>query len=528
MSFAQMVLFMKPSFPKANKRGLRIISVGHWSRASARWYRGESLPVLPASVAFPLYRPLARERIAIIVFIAFLGAFYFSTLREGQLWGDDFAMYIMQARNISQGDWSAPSGYVYNPHFPHVGPPAYPPLFPLMLSPLYKIWGLNLTPMKIEVVLFFLAGLYLTFEFLSRQAPFLYAGAIVVLLGLSPYFWEFKESVVSDLPFFFFSFLTLCVLSACDQDGWKSSAAASAAAGCVYLCFATRAAGVVFIPCLLLSSIPRPGETRRKAQFATAAAVLLIGFHSFVFRSLNGYVVQLGGPWSGLYRNLVSYSWALRHRLFGLGSDVFSWGFLLVLLALGGIGLTQRLRRGVSAAEVFTVAYALIVLGWSNSADLRFLIPILPMWLLYVSVALRNLPRRAEFTLAGVLVAVMIGGYASRFSAVDFGPIREGLGNPAFAQICEYIRSQTPERSVIVYDRPRLLAMLSGRHASAYHEPADDRDLWNYFGGISARYVLVDREYPDDREYLEPLLRRNSAGAQEAHVEGSFHLYALR
>lgn len=468
-----------------------------------------------------------QQRIAVLLFIALLGVFYFSTLRDGEPWGDDFAMYIMQARNISLGDWSAPSGYVHNPHLPRVGPPAYPPLYPLLLSPLYKIWGLNLTPMKIEVVLFFLAGLYLVFEFLSRQAPFFYAAGIVVLLGLSPYFWEIKESVVSDLPFFFFSFLTLFAISACDRDGWKSTACACIAAVCVYLCFATRAAGVAFIPCLLFSSLPRAGETRRKAQLAAAAAILLIGVHSLAFRGLGGYVVQLGGPWSGLFRNLVAYSWALRHQFFGFGSNVFGWVILLALLALGGIGLVLCLKRGISNAEVFTVSYTLLVLVWSNSSDLRFLIPLLPMWFLYISVAIRNLPQRAEIALAGFLVAASLGGYASRFSGLDFGPIREGMGNPAFAQICEYIRQQTPEQSVIVYDRPRLLAMESGRKASAYHEPADDRELWNYFSGISAGYVLIDREFPDDLSYLEPLLLRSPGRAHEAHSEGSFHLYAL-
>ena len=66
---------------------------------------------------------------------------------------------------------------------------------------------------------------------------------------------------------------------------------------------------------------------------------------------------------------------------------------------------------------------------------------------------------------------------------------------------------------------------MSGRRASAYHEPADDRDLWDYFGGISAHYALVDRDYPDDRDYLEPLLLRKQA--HEVYAEGSFHLYFI-
>jgi hypothetical protein len=48
------------------------------------------------------------------------------------------------------------------------------------------------------------------------------------------------------------------------------------------------------------------------------------------------------------------------------------------------------------------------------------------------------------------------------------------------------------------------------------------------FTRICARSFLADREYADDRNYLEPLLRRNPGEAEEAHFVGSFHLYALR
>jgi hypothetical protein len=475
---------------------------------------------------------LPRQRLAIILLIAVLGVFYFCTLRQGEAWGDDFAMYIMQARNIASGDWTPPTGYIYNAHTARIGPPAYPPLFPLMLSPVYRIWGLNLTPMKVEVDLCFLAGLYLVFRFLSRYAPFPVLTVIVALLGLSPYFWEIKESVVSDFPFFFFSFLTLCVISACDRSGWKSTPAACAAAACVYLSFATRVAGVVFLPCLLFSSMPQRSEVRRKALFATVASVLLIGVHSFVFRSLGGYVSQSNLSWSGLVRNLVAYSWAIRHQFLGLGSNVFSWAFLLVLLALGGIGLALRLKQGLSLPEVFTISSLLLVLLWTNFADLRYLIPVLPMWFFYIWVALSKLSRdklsrRRELLVGGFLVATLLGGYASRYSKMDFGPIREGLGNPAFLGMCDYIRGQTPERSVIVYQRPRLLTLVSERAVSAYDEPADNGDLWSYFSSISAGYVLVDREYPDDRDYLEPLLLSHATEAHEARAEGEFHLYSL-
>jgi hypothetical protein len=468
-----------------------------------------------------------RQRLIIALLVALLGVFYLATLRRGHPWGDDFAMYILQARNYASGAWSAPTGYIYNPHLPKIGPPSYPPVFPLMLAPLYRTWGLSLTPMKVEVVLFFLAALYLVFEFTGRQAPFPYAAGIVVVLGFSPYFWDIKESILSDLPFLFFSMLALCAISACDRRAWQSTARACVAAVCVYLGFATRTAGVVLIPCLLLSAMPRPGGTRGKACFASVTAIVFMGAHSLVFRGAGSYLDQLRAPWRQLPHNLMAYSWTLRHSFFGVGSGVFGWTFLVSLIALGCAGLVIRLRRAISLAEVFTLSYAGLVLLWVSDEDLRFLIPLLPFWFLYIVEALRSLPRRGELLVGLALLAVVAWGYCWRYAKIDTKPIGEGWGDSAFAGVSAYIRSQTPEGSVFVFAKPRLLALVAARYVSAYHEPADDADLWTYFGDISARYVLVNREFLDDRDYLEPLLLRQPRRASETHVEGPFHLYAL-
>src|SRR5438876_9159772 len=56
-----------------------------------------------------------------------VGVFFLSTVRAGHNSGDDFAMYIMHARNIEQGHAYAPTGYIYNPAVPGFGPRVYPP-----------------------------------------------------------------------------------------------------------------------------------------------------------------------------------------------------------------------------------------------------------------------------------------------------------------------------------------------------------------------------------------------------------------
>src|SRR5689334_21022175 len=90
--------------------------------------------------------------------VAFGGA-YLATLRAGQEWGDDFGLYVAHARNIVEGRPYDDTGYIYNPQNAVVSPRSYPPVFPLLLAPVYRLRGLDLTAMKAFVVLLFAATL---------------------------------------------------------------------------------------------------------------------------------------------------------------------------------------------------------------------------------------------------------------------------------------------------------------------------------------------------------------------------------
>src|ERR1043166_7636509 len=114
-------------------------------------------------------------RLAVVV-----GVFYLATIRAGHHWGDDFAQYIQQARNIAAGEPNASTGYIYNPHNPVVGPRAYPPGFPLLLAPVVKIFGLDFRPMKVLVILCFVGVLLLMPLVFGKDLPPPYAAALIL------------------------------------------------------------------------------------------------------------------------------------------------------------------------------------------------------------------------------------------------------------------------------------------------------------------------------------------------------------
>ncbi|MBP9795838.1 MAG: hypothetical protein KBD42_07355, partial [Chitinophagales bacterium] len=71
--------------------------------------------------------------ILILVLIAGIGIFSIYTTSEGHVWGDDFAMYLSHARNISEGRAYDDTGLILHEFAPTYSPQNYPPGFPLVL-----------------------------------------------------------------------------------------------------------------------------------------------------------------------------------------------------------------------------------------------------------------------------------------------------------------------------------------------------------------------------------------------------------
>ena len=81
---------------------------------------------------------MSKSRITILCVAAIIvatGVLHLATIRDGHNWGGDFSFYIHHAKNIAEGKPYADTGFVYNPHSPHLSPESFPPVFPLMLAP---------------------------------------------------------------------------------------------------------------------------------------------------------------------------------------------------------------------------------------------------------------------------------------------------------------------------------------------------------------------------------------------------------
>jgi hypothetical protein len=125
---------------------------------SAKWPVGENMTRAPY--------------ISLFVIIALSTLMNIFALEKGHYWGDDFALYIAQAKSLVEGNpamLSRQNTFAMSHSSYPIGPNLYPWGLPLILSPIYAIFELDLIPLKIPGLIFFeLSLMVIFFMFLGK------------------------------------------------------------------------------------------------------------------------------------------------------------------------------------------------------------------------------------------------------------------------------------------------------------------------------------------------------------------------
>lgn len=475
----------------------------------------------------------ARRRATVVALIALATLFFIATIRDGHAWGDDFAQYIGHARNLISGNPYEATGYLYNPAVPFGGPRTYPPVFPLLLAPAVKAFGVSLTVLKIEVILFFAGTLGLIYAFLRRRASFVTAAGTVALLGFSPFFWDFKDNVLSDVPFLFFVMLGLFAIDrATEGDGAHPVRRGLLAAGAMYLAFGTRTLGVVLVPALLATEIVRRRRVTRTSVIAAAAFAAAAALQMKLIPGGGSYAddLALQSP-----RLLVVNTWryvkALERVAFNGVSMPVAHLFFAALVVLAVAGYVSRLRRDrFSPAEAFVPLYATAVIAWPIYQDTRLLIPLIPFFLAYAIGGLGVLAallraERLRRPAAAALALAFAFSYVTLYARLDFGPIREGVQKRESREMFSWVRANTGAADVIAFRRPKALALYTGRPSFGYGPGLPDAEQLRDLERMGARYLLASDLDPP---YLAAFVARNRPRFEPVFGNGDFVLYRFR
>lgn len=470
---------------------------------------------------------------SLLVIIA-VGIFQLSTIRGGHDWGDDFGMYVGHARNIVEGRPYSDTGYVFNPE-KIIGPKTYPPALPLLLAPVYRVFGIDFRAMKAMLVMVFLLSLSMILLAFRYDLPWPYMPALLALVGFNPVFWMFKDIIATDMIFLaplYFSFYF--IHRAFRAESRIKIRDIVIIAGAIYLAYGTRAIGIVLIPCLIVWIMMISVKPIRAAAVIIVITAALIFIQARASHAFTDYVGHFGF-------NSIERTTDMTLQLIGYFSSYWSNGysngaklaFFFTLSALAAIGLAGRIRK-ITMFELFVPSYVIPLVVLPITLEQRYCMPLIPIFIFYVLLGIRSLTRLTgnqaveKFVLATVL-AVALLGYAGVYSRQDFGPIKNGVTAPEAVELFDYVRKEIGEKEVIIFRKPRALSLFTGRPAAVWHSPINDDELWEFFDGVNAAYLIAGPPWvePGDQSYIQDFISRYKDRFSETYSNDSFRVYRI-
>jgi hypothetical protein len=448
-----------------------------------------------------------------------LGILHLATLRPGQDWGDDFAQYVAHARNLVEHRPYAQTGYVVNPDCPMYAPRAYPPLLPLMLAPIVYVAGLNVEPMKWLMVGVLVLGLGAIDWVLRRELKWPARLAIILLIGLNPYVYQFKNSILSDLPFLFFVYAAVAWSGRIDgRHGRRWWAQGILLGVLMELAWATRMVGLALPVALVLRDLVVRRTLARSTLVALGVFALLAGVQAAAFPTSGDYGAMLaldvtapgslaGMVWAHIcgYADMLAQIWHIG------GLAWVAWVMLVATGALAVMGYVRvcRHRRGASILEFFVPLYFLVVLVWPVPQDLRFLLPVLAAFFYYAAVGLGAVVgtgrrRWMVYGVGGALALTRLLSAVAGDLAAPHGAFDDGTTGTEAQELFAAIVACTDPGHLIVAAKPRAIALFTRRPATPYSVAGDAEQFLRRLEQLHVRHLVVNAPLPSESERLGP------------------------
>ncbi|MBA3288802.1 MAG: hypothetical protein H0U21_12425 [Acidimicrobiia bacterium] len=417
--------------------------------------------------------------------------------RNGHTLGDDFALYLRQARGVFDGD---PSQVVGDNRFSVVNsggafsPIAYPWGWPLLLSPFVKWWGLDYDRLKLLEVATFCTWVVLVHGIVRRRGGRIVALAVAGAVATSPPLLAHTDQLLSEFPH---AMAVTVFIWWFDRILGDSTLLAAPTSRLVVLgvliaaAYNVRRESVVLVVAVavvqLVELVPRlwawldghrPSVPWRAIGLPHLAFAASAGGFQLLIPSM---LVPDTGDGPGFIDDRFKDWPRALSRMLGLGTHP-AVGATILVLALAG-AIIAVIRRPRLNGPLFAVGLlsALAVSTHFRMVE-RYYFQVLP-WVLYFAVvpivelaglALRHRPTRRTVLvgvasalpmvyLVGVHAAVLPGAIGRARDFDRAGRQQIGPTDPSYTPVYAAVTAYTAPTDVVAFFRARTMTLLTDR-----------------------------------------------------------------
>ena len=404
-----------------------------------------------------------------------------SMLTRGHQWGDDFAWYILQAQSILEGtttEFMQQSAFTNGESTTHLGPLAYPWGYPLILTPVYALKGISPLALKLPALVFY-GGFLLIFYFLLKDRLSQTESLLLVaLFAFNPLLLQFLDQILSDIPFLFFSTLSLFLMTRPHDHGFFYYAAIGAA---IFLTTFLRVTGILLLASLLIVEFFRLVKVRnhRTAVMKIIQRSLIPLAVFVVLWIINIWLFPSGGEsYLSQYAGLLETARTMAPAYFYVFADFFGrsivWRLLYyILLLFFLLGAWER-RRQEPIFLIFFLLWMIVHVTYPYWQGPRYIFPLLPVFIYFTFQGMKSVTRRIPETYERTSQRILYGFWgllagiflftSGTHAYVNLQSNRQinGPFDPYSREVYNYIKEKTSPDSVVVFFKPRVMVMMTG------------------------------------------------------------------
>lgn len=459
--------------------------------------------------------------IGIVVTSATLCFFLFTV---GHNWGDDFIGYLTQTRSLLEGriqEFFIQNTFIFEHSAPGIGPIAYPWGFPMLLAPVYALWGFDLLAFKMVNLVCFLLFLLCAFWLLRPRLDFLETLCIVAFLAFHPDLLAFQDSIWSDTPFLLFSTFSLLLI-----DRWLVQTTALPNVGqllamglSIFFTYEIRTNGLLLFIAMFICQGKQFYQHLQQRSFGWTPFIARSALPYGVFPILViGCTLILPGA-EGSYLSFLNFT-----RIFELIQQnayyyfievipeffapfIFIKVFYSVFMVFAFIGIISRFRQDVHL-WIYSGATIGLYMIFPGHQGLRYIFPVL-LFLIYAAFQgfkafWQGICKRCYHPYGAILVGLCWIWLNSTLLLMTFDRVQANLSNlqepegpfdTLSTEIFNVVKKRTAPESVIGFFKPRLLTFLTGRNSFTLIR-CQQFEIADYF---------IVNKYIDDYNQVDPV-----------------------
>jgi len=435
-----------------------------------------------------LYRLFTSKWVLLCVlpFLSFL------TIDDGHSWGDDFALYVSQAISIVNGTTHQlfeTNKFAMDYSDRLTGPYLYPVGTSLCLTPIIKLLGANFYAMKMVMLLFWIGSPYVIHSFfLIRTGDKTTAAFITICFGLHPQMVILPDTIGSDIPFLFFTFLFFMV----KQKNSSSNIYIlyTQLVIIVFIAYLFRSIGLLLLPLISLVQL------NHLKNYSIKKNILLLSFPYLVFFILMKALSMFYKIDSGSYLDYLQLTDIptilnnIRYYIELFATYPFNLWELIIphISAFSGIAaitfffyVTSFVTFGISMYGIYSkfkenfdlIVCTAIIMGlysiWPSKQGYRFIIPLLPIYIYFLWIGCKQLMSISNVKITRILPALIVSliSVSGLLCVIQFTFFKntDAIHTTNSKELYTFIETQTDSTDILCFFKPRALRLETGRNA---------------------------------------------------------------